>query len=395
MVGLKYKAPPSTGDRPVVALITSSFPRFEGDPSGHFVEAHARALAREGARVVVIAPGPKAKPPLRTQESASDAASTDIEVARAGGERLFQWPGAPARARQNPLRLWGAFEFVSGARRALASLERVDRIVAHWIVPCAFPVVVYASPLAAGRVHKGNNVYTRAPLDVVAHGGDVRLLCQSPAAVRNAVIAALLERGARFQFVAHPLLDVLCDGLGLAAARALRAASRCEPAPIDVPNVEGAARVLRERNIRAAPSTPTVVCVARLVREKRVDLAILAAARAGARLVIIGDGPERSALQSLAASLRSHVAFTGALPRIEALTWIAAADVLVHPSIVEGAPTVVREARALCTPVVACAGGDVKRWAESDAAIHVVDHNADAIAAGIQRAVLCVRKSDR
>jgi glycosyltransferase involved in cell wall biosynthesis len=77
---------------------------------------------------------------------------------------------------------------------------------------------------------------------------------------------------------------------------------------------------------------------------------------------VIGGGP-------LLAELRARfprVRFTGELSRSQSLEWIAAANVLVSASVLEGAPTVVREARALGVPVVACPAGDLRLWAESD-----------------------------
>ncbi|MFS8070516.1 MAG: glycosyltransferase, partial [Byssovorax sp.] len=84
-----------------------------------------------------------------------------------------------------------------------------------------------------------------------------------------------------------------------------------------------------------------------------------------------------------AASLGARARFTGALHRREALAWVAAADVLLHPSAVEAAPTVIREARALGTRVVACDAGDIRAWAHDDAGITM----AEATSAGIATAV--------
>ncbi len=96
------------------------------------------------------------------------------------------------------------------------------------------------------------------------------------------------------------------------------------------------------------------------------------------RLAVIGDGPARPALERLAAS--SAVELLGALPRREALAWIAAADVLIHPSATEAAPTVIREARALRIPVIACDAGDVAAWAEDDPGIRISEPRVEALA---------------
>lgn len=290
----------------------------------------------------------------------------------AGGGALFGWPGALARARERPWRALAAASFALGATRRLRQIGRVDRALAHWIVPSAWP-------LLSG---------VEAPLEVVAHGADVRVLLAAPAALRARVIGALLARGARFTFAAHSLRASLVAALGPLAPR-LSAASRVEPPPIDVPDVAVAAAALRREHL-PAPETRLVVCAGRLIPSKRVDLVLSAveACRAPVHLAILGDGPERASLEAQALGLSAHVSFKGTLDRREALGWVAAADLLVHASGVEAAPTVVREARALGVRVVACEAGDLAAWAASDPGITLVDARAGAIAHGIEQALL-------
>jgi glycosyltransferase involved in cell wall biosynthesis len=56
----------------------------------------------------------------------------------------------------------------------------------------------------------------------------------------------------------------------------------------------------------------------------------------------------------------------------DALAWISCADYLVSASRLEGAPTAVREARALGVPVVAAPSGDLMEWARTDAGIEIL-----------------------
>ena len=130
-----------------------------------------------------------------------------------------------------------------------------------------------------------------------------------------------------------------------------------------------AAAVRAELGIGDGERLGVVAC--RSIPSKRVELAIDAARELGAsfRLVVVGDGPERAKLEARARARGVAVRFTGALPRREALAYVAAADVLLHPSAVEAAPTVVREARALGVHVVACDTGDLRAWADADARI--------------------------
>jgi glycosyltransferase involved in cell wall biosynthesis len=69
------------------------------------------------------------------------------------------------------------------------------------------------------------------------------------------------------------------------------------------------------------------------------------------------------------------------------MAWIAAADALLHPSAIEAAPTVIREARALDVHVVACDVGDVAAWADDDPGIAVAEPNAAALAAAVERMI--------
>ena len=348
-----------------IAVVTTSFPRSTDDPSGHFVRSSALALAAAGHEVHVVAPGGSPFAPREEQGG--------LIVHRAGGGSLFAWPGALARAEEAPWRLLAAGVFAAGVLARLGAIGPIDRAVAHWIVPCAFPLAI------AG---------TRAPLDVVAHGADVRLLLQAPREVRERVLGALLDRRARFTFAAAALLDGLSRSLGPRLAEALVRHAHVEPPAIDVPEVGERAAALRA-SLALGAGERLVVTVCRLIPSKRVALAIDAvrAAGPGRRLVVVGDGPERQALGEKVAETGAAVTFTGALPRREALAWIAAADLLLHPSAVEAAPTVIREARALGVPVIACDAGDVAAWAADDAGIRVVEGTAEALGGALANAL--------
>src|SRR5207302_1733788 len=69
---------------------------------------------------------------------------------------------------------------------------------------------------------------------------------------------------------------------------------------------------------------------------------------------ILGDGPERSRLEELAARLgvRDRVVFWGKLPRAQALEKLAGCEVLVHPSLHDSGGWVCLEAMAAGRPVI-------------------------------------------
>lgn len=113
------------------------------------------------------------------------------------------------------------------------------------------------------------------------------------------------------------------------------------------------------------PDVPTLLFLGRMIAEKGparvVDVARALAQDRGSMVsvVMIGDGPERGAVEALAAPDEVHLTCTGALSDLDASApWIAACDVLVNPGYLGLS---VNHAFALGVPVVAPApaGGGV------------------------------------
>jgi glycosyltransferase involved in cell wall biosynthesis len=157
--------------------------------------------------------------------------------------------------------------------------------------------------------------------------------------------------------------------------------------PIDLREIRS--RALEEVDEQQMPrdQAPTVVAVGRLVNLKGFDILIRAFARLpaeiGARLVIVGGGPDRNALESLAAEL-------GLSDRIRFVGWqknpwkfMARAHVFAMPSRTEAFPSVVGEALALGIPVVAadCSAG-VREYLDGSRLGLVVPPEDDASLAG-------------
>jgi colanic acid/amylovoran biosynthesis glycosyltransferase len=129
-------------------------------------------------------------------------------------------------------------------------------------------------------------------------------------------------------------------------------------------------RTIRPRD--PSEEAPAILHVARLVEVKGTRYLLRAFATVARRydsvqLVIIGDGPLRRSLWSLAASLgvQDRVRFLGALGHADVLAWMRKAAMLVLPGIrtasgrVEGLGLVLLEAAATGVPVIGSRVGGI------------------------------------
>jgi glycosyltransferase involved in cell wall biosynthesis len=126
----------------------------------------------------------------------------------------------------------------------------------------------------------------------------------------------------------------------------------------------------------------------RLVPIKRVDLLLRALARARAcgaelRLVVLGDGELRPALERLASELgiAGSVTFVGYQPDV--LPWLAEADMAVLSSANEGTPVALIEAAAAGRPAVGTRVGGVADVVAEGAGRLVASGDEEALAAAL------------
>jgi glycosyltransferase involved in cell wall biosynthesis len=132
-----------------------------------------------------------------------------------------------------------------------------------------------------------------------------------------------------------------------------------------------------------ANAVPTVLAIGRLARVKRFELLVDAAARIDAHLAIVGDGPERAALERRCARLGVAIEMPGYVADLA--PWYERADVVVSCSRSEGFSLVVAEALARGIPVIATRYPAAREVLDDGRFGDLVDANPDALAAGIER----------
>lgn len=133
-----------------------------------------------------------------------------------------------------------------------------------------------------------------------------------------------------------------------------------------------------------------IILVGRLNQEKRIDLAIKAFRKISKEskdiiLVIIGEGPKREYLKSLASKLKlsDKIIFIGEIDNRNIPYYLNAADIFLLSSDREGSPLVLKEAIACGLPVIATNVGDVNEIINDRIGIIIPINNSKIIAESI------------
>jgi teichuronic acid biosynthesis glycosyltransferase TuaC len=327
-----------------VAVVSEFYPR-RGDPVLG-VWAHRQAMAARDAgadvRVIVLH---RLVPP---RASLSDGPGGPARALRklAGEPRKQTLDGLEltyvryvSPPRSSSYHAWGAWAAPT-LGLALLSLRRsfeFDLVHAHNAVPAGDSARrAIASRLRALDV----------PLVVSVHGGDVLYTAPRSEAGREAVTRNL---GAATTVLANS------RGIAQLAERYGAHDSRVVHLGADLPE-PGGGGARRDQ-------TPSLVTLGHLVARKRhADvmraLAVLARSHPALRYAIVGDGPERVALEGLAARLgiAARVDFHGQLPHAEAVAVARRCTLFAMPSTEEAFGVAYIEAMAGGVPAIGCRG---------------------------------------
>lgn len=261
--------------------------------------------------------------------------------------------------------------------RKIARRHRATVMHGHWVIPGGVTAALAAPEL---------------PLVISLHGSDVYVAERSRLA-RTAARAAFARAGA---------ITACSDDLGKRAVAIGAAPERVDIVPygVDVDRFQPDpdSRAAWRSRLGVAAGTPLIFTAGRLVRKKGFEFLIDAmAAVTAARpavLAIGGAGDLDAELRERAAhaGVAESVRFLGNLPQQEVATCLAAADVVVVPSVrddagnVDGLPNVVLEALASGSPLVTTPAGGIGAVATHErTALVVPERDVAALAAAIRR----------
>lgn len=330
-----------------MAVVAEFYPRRSDPVLG--VWAHRQALAvREAGVEVQVLVLHRLVPPRAAFARGAGAAASALRSTLAEPHRqthdgidvTYVRYVSPGRARAyHSWGAWAAPALALALRRLRRSFE-FQLVHAHNAVPAADAVrrARLGVPLVTS-VHGGDVLYT-APRSEAGRRAVLRGLGGSDLVLANSQGIAELARdyGARQTQVVHLGADL--DAHRADSAPALTLANRSSSAP-----------------------APTLVTVGHLVARKRhADvlraLAVLSDRHPTLRYLVIGDGPERPALEGLAAQLgvSERVELCGQLAPAEALDRMRACTLLAMPSTEEAFGVAYVEAMAAGLPAIGCRG---------------------------------------
>ncbi len=260
---------------------------------------------------------------------------------------------------------WGPLYAASIAPLALPYRGKVDVVLGSWAYPDGFAAIVAARMLGV-------------PAVVKLHGSDINVIAKEPGPRR--MLQWALPRAARVVAVSKALGEEVAQ-LGVSR----------DKISIVMNGVDAALFKPRDRATARAElgvvAGPLAVYVGNLKPEKGVRELVAAWPSVmrgvpNATLAIVGGGP-------LAGELGGEgVRMIGAQPLDRVPAWMAAADVIVLPSHVEGTPNVVLEALASGRRVVASRVGGTPDLITSDALGTLVPpRDPDALAAALVTAL--------
>jgi glycosyltransferase involved in cell wall biosynthesis len=287
------------------------------------------------------------------------AGDPDLGVFVSQMERALRERGHELELAVLDSRAGGKRRYAELARR-VRSASKPDVVYAHFLVP---------SGLIAAQVN--------APLVVTAHGRDVR----NVGTIRGvaALTRRVVERASTVIAVSEYLRRELETKLPAASGK-----TEVVDSGVDLERFSPMVAATRQLE------SPAFLCVGSLTERKNVVRLADAFDRLGeGSLTFVGDGPLRSRLEG-----RRRVQVVGRVPHDEVPSWIAAADVVCQPSLLEPLGQSLLEAMACGRSVVATRVGGPAEFVPPDAGLLVDPLDLDELERALRTAATLPRPNE-
>jgi glycosyltransferase involved in cell wall biosynthesis len=315
-------------------MLTTSFPRWQGDFSGSFVESLSISLTELGVKVAVVAPGHTGAP--YREERGLLTIYRFVYMAPSRLQVLAYEGGIPYKMRTSHVARLEVIPFLASmydlACRAAKGCELVH---VHWI----------PTGVVGGAVARRLGV----PMVLTVHGSDGAYLERRGLKKR---ISSFSLQSASHVIAVSEVLERKLLSFGVAPGDVSTIHNGVDPAAFSVvPDETGGRKIL---------------WVGRMTEEKGVEFLIRAMKKVtrihrDALLRLVGDGPERGKLERLTGELGllNSVSFVGQKSHSEMARFYARCDLVVLPSLSEGLPAALLEAMASGKAVVASKVGGI------------------------------------
>ena len=338
-----------------ILWLTTDYPWPDSPILGIFHGTAARALARLGLAITVVAPTPIAPWPLSALRDRWLRYSRAPREAVDAGVRIFRprypaVPGEPDWARTDR-------QYASAAMRVRRwAWPRARVIHAHYAAPVG---------MAAHRLSKRTGI----PYVITLHGGDITTWPgQHPG--RLAELQETLRDASRVVAVSQALAD---EAEKVAGVKPIVIPIGIETARFSAPIDRAAVR----RMLGVADDDILMLMVAYLEPRKRVRDLVDGIRLAGRpfRAIFIGTGPEEGY-----GALPGTIDYLGPRANTDIPRLLAAADLTVLPSDDEGLPTALVEAGAAGVPVIASRAGGTPELLADDRGVLLDSVSPETIA---------------
>lgn len=319
---------------PKITILTTSFPRFEGDNAGRFVYNFARELSS----IRVIAPHDSAV--------VKDLHPFPVEHFRYFFPESFQslayGAGMASRIKSNFLRIF-QLPFLLGSffLSALKSAGQTQVLHAYWTLAglVAITVKFFTAIPVVINLWGSDILFTKLPiiwylLCKILNRADV-IICES-----QHFADQLIAKG-----ISRQLITVLPNGIDLEQFK-----------PLD--------KMTLRKQLGLPIDRPIILAVGNLSERKGHKYLLAALPKilqsyGPVLVVIVGEGEFRSAIELMITNLNPYVHLAGFQKGETIPHWLNAADIFVLPSLLEGTPNILLEAMACQLPVVATAVGGI------------------------------------